>query len=122
MICKFANNQQVEYIDAIETEEFYAGASRRTLTFYCPSDAISIDILNSILSNEENCMTITLTNPDEGITNIYEYYVLKLKVGIESVLVEPATPDRPAVYEDELVFKLGRRTYIEQSLHDLGIN
>ncbi|MBR2028066.1 MAG: hypothetical protein IKA10_03610 [Oscillospiraceae bacterium] len=121
MNIKFLNGTAFEYIDAVETEEFYNGASRRTLTFECEAEAIGVDLLNSVLSNEENTKSITLENAEENAVNIYDDYQLKLKCGIENRLVKSETPDMPAVYTDRLVFKLGKRTYIEEQLKKLGI-
>lgn len=118
---------EMEYLDAIETEEYYNGASRRTLTLICAPDAASLDALNALLT-EEHLASISLTNDGSGeeggaqaVTNIYDGYVLKLFCGIRNELVQTETPDRAAVYEDRLVFKLGKRTYIEEQLHKLGL-
>jgi hypothetical protein len=121
MNVKFTNGKIVEYLDALETEERYEGANRRTLTFECEPDAIGIDELNRVLSDEANTATLELTNKEANITNIYEGYVLKLKLGIERKLVQAETPNTPAVYADRLVFKLGKRTYIEEALKKLGL-
>lgn len=119
MNIKFTNGVNFNYINAVETEEFYNGASRRTLSFECEVGVIGVDELNAILSNETNIASITLTNGE--VVNIYDGYVLKLRCGIENKLVAAETPETPAVYEDRLVFKLGRRTYIEEQLHNLGL-
>lgn len=119
MNIKFLNGTTFKYLNAIETEEYFNGASRRTLTFECEVGVISVDELNTLLSNEKNTASIELSNGE--VTNIYEGYVLKLKCGIETKLVQSETPDTPAVYEDRLVFKLGKRTYIEEQLHKLGL-
>ena len=116
-----ANQTTVTYLNAIETEEFYNGSSRRTLTFECAPDAASVDALNVLISAEANVADVTLTNDDLDVSNVYSDYVLKLKVGIEPKLVASDTPDAPAVYEDRLIIKLGKRTYIEQRLHELEI-
>lgn len=120
-------NTEFEYLNALETEEFFNGSSRRTLTITCAPDAISIDALNALLT-EEHLASISLTNDGSGeeggaqeVTNIYDGYVLKLFCGIRNELVQAETPDRAAVYEDRLVFKLGKRTYIEEQLHKLGL-
>lgn len=113
-------NTEFEYLNALETEEYYNGSSRRTLTITCAPDAISIDALNALLT-EENLASITLYNEESGISNVYDGYVLKLSCGIKSELAQAETPDRAAVYEDRLVFKLGKRTYIEEQLHKLGL-
>lgn len=119
MNIKFTNDINFEYLNALETEEYFNGASRRTLTFECEVGVISVDELNTLLSNEANTATITLTNGD--VTNIYDDYVLKLKCGIENKLNSEETPEAQAVYEDRLVFKLGKRTYIEEQLKRLGL-
>lgn len=124
----FCNGAEVTYLNAIETEEFWGGSSRRTLTFTCAPDAVSIDALNTILSDTANTETLTLVGEIAGedgtqqaVTNLYEGYTMKLAVGIDKVLVQPETPDSAAVYADRLVFKLGRPTFIEQRLAALGL-
>ena len=121
------SNTEFEYMNALETEEFFNGSSRRTLTVTCAPDAISIDALNALLT-EEHLASISLTNDGSGeeggaqaVTNIYDGYVLKLFCGIRSELVQAETPDSAAVYADRLVIKLGKRTYIEEQLHKLGL-
>ena len=120
-------NTEIEYLSAVETEEFYNGSSRRTLTLTCAPDAASLDALNALLT-EEHLASISLTNDGSGeeggaqaVTNIYDGYVLKLFCGIRNELVQAETPDSAAVYADRLVIKLGRRTYIEEQLHKLGL-
>ena len=124
----FGNGAELTYLNAIETEEFWGGSSRRTLTFTCVPDAVSIDALNAILSDTANTGTLALVgaivNPDgseQAVTNLYEGYTMKLAVGIDKVLLQPESPDSAAVYADRLVFKLGRPTFIEQQLMALGI-
>ena len=131
----FKNGAEVTYLNAVETEEYWGGSSRRTLTFTCAPDAVSIDALNAVLSDSANLKSIELHGEfqtqeirDDGIkdvkipvTNIYENYTLKLSVGIDRVLVQPESPDSAAVYADKLVFKLGRPTYLEQQMAALGI-
>lgn len=118
----FADGTQVPYLNAIETEEYWGGASRRTLTFTCAADAVSVDALNALLGDAANTAGLSLTNEELGVTNLYEGYTLKLKVGIEPVLTQPDAPDAPAQYADRLVFKLGKPTYIEAQLARLGLS
>lgn len=113
---RFANGTEVLYTAAVETEEYFNGASRRTLTFDIARDAIGLDALDA-LCTEDNCKKLELINEDEGITNIYEGYVLKLKLAVEPVLVDA----EKQTYEDRVKLKLGKRTYIEEQLHLLGI-
>ena len=115
---KFADSKhtEVEYLNAIESEEYFNGASRRTLTFDIARDAIGLDALDA-LCTEDNCKKLELINEEEGITNIYEGYVLKLKIAVEPVLVDA----EKQTYEDRIKLKLGKRTYIEEQLHALGL-
>lgn len=121
MIVKFTNNKAIKYLNAIETEEYFNGSSRRTLTVYCDTNAISVNELNTLLSSESNVSTITLINEEEIAQSIFTGYVLKLKVSIEPVLVESEATETPAVYQDQLIFKMGKRTYIEDQLAKLGL-
>jgi len=118
---KFVNGTEQTYLSALETEEYYNGSSRRTLTFEIARDAANLEELDA-LCTEENLAKLELINEEEGITNLFEGYVLKLKVGVEPVLVTAETPEAPAAYEERVVLKLGKRTYIEQMLHDMGVN
>ena len=128
MKVSFGNGAEVTYLESLETEESWGGSSRRTLTFTCAPDAVSVDTLNTILSDVDNTRIMALTNTmayehgENTITNYYEGYTIKLSVGIEKVLVQPESPDSAAMYADRLVFKLGRPTFIEQQLAALGIN
>lgn len=106
---------EIEYLDAIETEEYFGGSSRRTLTFELARYAANLETLDR-LCTEDNCAVLTLSNNEVGATNVFEGYVLKLKVGVESVKVQQETPETPALYEDRIIVKLGKRTYIEQQL------
>ena len=135
MNIKFANGKNFEYLNAVETEEYYNGASRRTLTFEAEVGDIGVDELNGILSDENNTKSITLTGDEVAVTdaegnptgeytravNIYDGYVLKCKCGIENKLVQAETPETAAVYADRIIFKLAKRTYIEEMLHRLGL-
>ena len=113
---KFANNTELAYLAAVETEEYWGGASRRTLSFDIARDAVGLDALDA-LCTEENCARIELFNEDEGITNICEGYVLKLKLAVEPVLADV----EKQAYEDRVKLKLGKRTFIEEKLHALGL-
>ncbi len=123
MTIKFndVNQSELEYIEALETEAHYNGSNRRVLTITCAADAMSVDALNAILSTEQNVAHLTLTNEDANITNIIDGYVLKINVGIENMVVQEETPESPEVRGDRLVFELGKRTFIEQQLVNLGV-
>lgn len=111
---------EFEYLKASETEKWFNGAFRRALTVTCLPNAISMDELNSVLT-EENLANITLSSTDTGIIGIYDGYVLKLKLGIENKLIQPETSDTPAAYDDRLIFELGKRTYTEEQLRKLAL-
>lgn len=113
----FMDGSIVSYNSAVEQEEFYNGSSRRTLTFEMNKDAVSIDALNA-LCYEDNVKELKLLNELEGIVNLYEGYVLKLELGLKSKAIDP----EKGMYDDVLILKLGKRTYIEQMLHDMGVN
>ena len=135
MNIKFLNGTNFEYLNAVEMEEYFNGSNRRMISFECAVGVISVDELNALISKEANINSITLTgdavvlldaegNPTGETTqavNIYDGYVLKAKCGIENKLVADETPVAPAVYEDRIVFKLGKRTYIEEQLKRLGL-
>lgn len=121
MTIKFTNGKAMPYIEAFEGEEYFNGTNRRVLTVYCKKNTISVDELNDILTDEKNTAEITLSNEEMGVSNVYDGYVLKLKVGMEQYFVSGETPEAPAVYEDRIVFKLGKRTYIEEQLKRLGL-
>ena len=133
MEIKFANGQGMEFTASFEGEEYYNGYSRRVLTVEFDPDKTGIDRLNRVLSDEDNLAQITLTGTApvradqqtaavrETVTNIFDGYVLKLECGIKSVLRQPETNGMPAVYTEKLIAKLGRRTYIEQALKNLGL-
>ena len=113
---KFVNGKEQAYLDAIETEEYYNGSSRRTLTFEIARDAANLEELDA-LCTEENLVKLELTNEEESITNIHEGYVLKLRLGLEQKLI-----NRDAnAYKEYILLKLGKRTYIEEKLYQLGI-
>ena len=135
MDIKFLNGTTFNYLNAVETEEYYNGASRRTLTFEAEPGVIGVDALNAVLSDEANTKSITLTGDEVAIldeqgnptgeytraVNIYDGYVLKCKCGIENKLVQAETPETAAVYADRIIFKLAKRTYIEEQLKNLGL-
>lgn len=113
---RFADKTEVAYLNAVETEEYWGGSSRRTLTFEIARAAANLETLDT-LCTEANCASLELINEEEAISNIYDGYALKLKVGVEPVLIDA----QQQTYEDRIVLKLGKRTYIEERLHELGL-
>ncbi len=115
MIIKFSNNKEFEYLKAIETEEYFNGSNRRTLTFEFNPKLVDISELNSIASDEENVKIITLTNKE--ITNIYEEYILRLKIEIDQKYdTEKITQTD---LDDVLILKLGKLTPVEKALREV---
>lgn len=121
MKVKFANGTSINYLNALETEEFWNGSQRRTLTFTCDAEEIGLDQLNSILNSQSNLENIELTNEENGITNFYDGYTIKISVGVDKEKIVEETPVAPAQYADRIVFKLGKPTFIEAQLAKLGI-
>ena len=115
MNIKFTNGKTIEYLNAVISEEYANGASRSVITFEC-DPTTGVDEINAIVSDENNVATITLTG-DDGIQSIHDGYILKLKVGLESV--PQYTEDGPQ-YAERLVFKLGKMTYIEQKIKQIS--
>ena len=135
MIIRFGNEHELKCLDVIEREELCIGSNRHVLTAMCAPDAVSLDTLNSILSEtantgmlliEDTVIEEKVEDSELVVTEIpvekhYEGYTIKISIGIDKVLVQPESPDSAAVYADRLVFKLGRPTFTEQQLAALGI-
>lgn len=113
---KFADGTEAAYLCAVETEEFWGGASRRTVSFEMEKGALGLESLDALCS-EQNCAALQLVNEGESVTGILEGYVLKLKLAVEPVLIDAETQ----TYAERVKLKLGKRTYIEQQLHELGL-
>ena len=113
---KFADGTEVAYLSALETEEFWGGASRRTVSFELEKNALGLETLDA-LCTETNCAALQLWNEGEGVTGILEGYVLKLKLAVEPVLTNAET----RTFSERIRLKLGKRTYIEEQLHALGL-
>lgn len=112
---RFVDLSEVKYQKALETEKYWRGSSRRTLTFNIARIAANLEEL--ALCTEGNLKTLELINKESEIVNIYGGYVLELKLGVEPVLIDAETQ----TYEENNILKLGKRTVIEQKLYELGI-
>lgn len=115
---KFKNGKIYEGVDSLEQEEYYNGSNRRTLTVKLDK-SYSVDELNKLVSDTSNIESIKVTA--DTWENIYDGYTMKLRLGVEQNLVTEETPETPSVYEEVVVLKLGRPTYIERQLAKLGI-
>lgn len=118
MQIKFNNGKILNCLESLEQEEYYNGSSRRTLTVKLDK-SYSMDELNKLVSDTSNIESIKVTA--DTWENIYDSYTMKLRLGIEQNLVTEETPETPSVYEEVVVLKLGRPTYIERQLAKLGI-
>lgn len=103
-------NTEFEYLSAYETSENYNNEMRRTLTVTCEAGVIGLTELNALLT-KDNLASIELSNDEFGITDYCDGYTIKLECGIKRVLMQAESHDGAAVYEDRLVFKLGRINY-----------
>lgn len=121
MYIQFPNSAKVNYLNALETEEFWGGSNRRVLTFTCDTEEVGVDELNAILSEKGNLETLELVNEKQGVSNIYEGYTIRMNVGLAREMQAVETPEAPAQYVDRLVFKLAKPTFIEAQLARLGI-
>lgn len=119
----FNNGTELEYTFALKSNEFYNNAKRECIAVKCDSATVSLDALNTILSDEANLETITLVGEADGqeIREILSNYVIKMELALKPEIVEAETSESEAVYAEVINFKLGARTYIEQQLHNLGL-
>lgn len=113
---KYANGAEIPYNKAVETEEHYNGSARRTLTFDIDPSAVNVQTLADINGVEDNTKIIELENTETGITNVYNGYVLLLSCGLMQ-----RYNDEDGTTTQVVCLKLGKRTYIEEKLHELGI-
>ena len=111
---------EIEYLMIYEREVQYNGAYRRGLTITCPEDAIGLDALNDLLV-EQNLDSIVAINEDAAVTDYYDGFVIKMSCGVVKTLVEPENADHPNIYEDRIVFEVGKRTYTEEQLSKIGL-
>ena len=126
LTCTFNDEKKtsIQYLRAFEEPQYWDNANRRSLRFECAADAISLDELDKLLSVEENCKTLTLTNdgapmseleqPTEPTTNIYSDYCIKGRCSKEPVLVGNDEETNAEIHEDRIVFLLYRKTPTEK--------
>ena len=126
LTCTFNDEKKtvIQYLRAFEEPQYWDNANRRSLRFECAADAISLDELDKLLSVEENCKTLTLTNDGapmseaeqqtDPTTNIYSDYCIKGRCSKEPVLVGNDEDTNAEIYEDRIVFMLYRKTPTEK--------
>lgn len=116
----FKNEEAFEYIEAMETSTFYDNANRRMLQITMATDAVALETINAIISDETNLTQIALVNEEENITNYYDDYQIKMSLMVKPEVV--GTDENGVdIKEERIVFKLGRLTPIEKQLKALGI-
>lgn len=112
LILKLGDGFEQEYAKAaIETEEYYNGASRRTLTFEFDPDKVNLNTLRAHCT-EENLQTVELENTEMDVSETYEGYVLRLELTEKSVQADPESTE----YVNVVMLKIGKRTPSEASL------
>ena len=126
LTCTFNDEKKtvIQYLRAFEEPQYWDNANRRSLRFECAADAISLDELDKLLSVEENCKTLTLTNDGapmseaeqqtDPTTNIYSDYCIKGRCSKEPVLVGNDEDTNAEIYENRIVFVLYRKTPTEK--------
>ena len=126
LTCTFNDEKKtvIQYLRAFEEPQYWDNANRRSLRFECAADAISLDELDKLLSVEENCKTLTLTNDGapmseaeqqtDPTTNIYSDYCIKGRCSKEPVLVGNDEDTNAEIYENRIVFMLYRKTPTEK--------
>lgn len=117
---KFADGTSCEYISCTAQSEFWGGAQRQTLTFTIARDAVGLEDLDTITTGD-NLERLELTaegagEAGEDITNIYDGYSLRLKLGVEPVLLDEATQ----TYAPQVVLHLGKRTVQEEQIRSIN--
>lgn len=120
MNIKFTNGTNFEYLNALETSTFYDNANRRMLEISMAKDIITLDELNTILSDSANTTQIHLTNEELGIENIYDNYEIKMELAVKPV-ENGIDENGETIKEERIVFKLGKLTTIEKQLKALGV-
>ena len=126
LTCTFNDEKKttIPYIRAFEEPQYWDNANRRALRFECAADSISLDELDKLISVEENCKTLTLTNDGTPLeeseiiqqpsTNIYSDYCIKGRCSKEPILVGNREDTNAEIYEERIVFILYRKTPTEK--------
>lgn len=115
----FNNGSEINYQraeDIVFTHEYAEGYNRETMTATLPAGEVPLGQLNTLLSDEDNLSSLRLL-ADDGTQNIYNNFVIKLRCGTERRLVD----EDEQLYSEVVVFKLGKLTYIEKKLKELGV-
>jgi len=93
------------------------GSFDEFLSHFDSANEIRVVETNMVQEFDENGEPIGEKEVTE--TTIYNDYSIIFKRAIESELVEPETPDAPAVYKDVYVIGLAQKTYLEKQIEML---
>lgn len=117
---------------AIQCEDFYLesdfwnNANRPIAVFMFDPSNVSVDTLNTVISDEVNTNLIIVQRAVEEsapqLVTELEKHNLKVSIILQPVLISEETPDAPAEFQDKIVLRLARRTYTEQYIHDHDIS
>ncbi len=113
------------------SREFVQNAHRDTLTLKTDATGSFDAFLAQLSDTNEIAITETkmvyeydengepIGEKEVTETSIYTDHSIIFKRAIESELVEPETPDAPAVYKDVYVVGLAQKTYLEKQIEML---
>ena len=110
------------YIRAFEEPIYFDNANRRQLRFECDPSVISLDALNTILSDPANLKSLELHNDGEAMdgnpasdpsTSIYDNYTIKIECAMKPVPVGNDAETNAEIRADRICFTLGRKTPTE---------
>ncbi len=112
MKIKFKNGLELQHLVAIETEEFYDNAQRRTLTVNFNPQIVSFEELNNA-ATFENTKSLEFSSDESGEVQkqAFEDYCIKISVKLHT-----------ENEQEVLTLKLGKLTVIEKQLLALGLN
>ncbi len=109
MTIKFNNNESLNYKEALETEEFYDNALRRTLSVDFDVTDVDFQTLQALSATSDNLQLLELYENEQSKTILDDY-----SIRIALILHEKNGTDT-------ITLKLGKLTYIEKQLELLGI-
>jgi hypothetical protein len=110
---KFKDGTSLALENLNGNDVYFQGAKRDSLEFQFSTSSTTYDVLKALTADSTNTEEITVT-ADDGITcNTYDNYVIRVSLGIKSVVVTPATGTTAEADEDRLCVTLAQLTYAE---------
>lgn len=95
----------------------FQGANRDSLQIQLAKDAISFDALDALTASQAN--TAKLITIDGSNQYVHDNYCLRVSLGLNPVIITPATSTSPAVTEERLCVTLAQKTYAELQTEQL---